>query len=208
MKWDATNQRMVGTSDIQNQLNSKRVYFGTSDTAASTAIKVVTTDADFPTTTVNGELVPQTGVIIGIKPSISDSGRSEQLKLKVNNCKEFPIWYNGAAFSYLESAISSRVFSANRIFTYVFNGNYWVWVSNNVDADTTYSAMSVAEGTAGTATTNRVVRADYLQQIIHGQIDQFVGTRAMPEDAYWDLVTAGTVQADTLYITFDNDWEG
>lgn len=40
------------------------------------------------------------------------------------------------------------------------------------------------------------------------QINSYVASKAMTEDAYWDLVTAGTVQADTLYITYDNDWEG
>ena len=39
------------------------------------------------------------------------------------------------------------------------------------------------------------------------QINSYVASKAMTEDAYWDLVTAGTVQADTLYITYDNDWE-
>lgn len=32
--------------------------------------------------------------------------------------------------------------------------------------DTSYSAMSVAEGKTGTATSGRVMRADYLKQII------------------------------------------
>jgi hypothetical protein len=40
------------------------------------------------------------------------------------------------------------------------------------------------------------------------QINSYVASKAMTEDAYWDLVSAGTVQADTLYITYDNDWEG
>lgn len=38
------------------------------------------------------------------------------------------------------------------------------------------------------------------------QINSYVASKAMPEDEYWDLVTAGTVQADTLYITYDNDY--
>jgi len=40
------------------------------------------------------------------------------------------------------------------------------------------------------------------------QINSYVTNKAMTEDAYWDLVVAGTVLPDTLYITFDNDWEG
>lgn len=39
-------------------------------------------------------------------------------------------------------------------------------------SDTTYSAMSVAEGKAGTATSSRVLRADYLKQIIEYFIEE------------------------------------
>jgi len=45
---------------------------------------------------------------------------------------------------------------------YLRGDNSWQTPPN-----TTYSAMSVAEGEAGTATTSRVVRADYLEQIIN-----------------------------------------
>lgn len=45
--------------------------------------------------------------------------------------------------------------------TYLRNDGTWGTPTN-----TTYSAMTVAEGKAGTATTSRVVRADYLRQII------------------------------------------
>jgi hypothetical protein len=46
-------------------------------------------------------------------------------------------------------------------------------------SDTTYSAMSVAEGTAGTATSLRTMRADYLKQIIqHYDTNSVTGIRA------------------------------
>jgi len=127
------------TSDIQNQLATKRVYFGTSNTAASTAIKVITTDTDFPTATVNNEVVPMTGVMICVKPSVTDSGRSAQMKLKVNSCKEFPIWYNQGAYI---SNNNASFFYADRASTYVFDGNFWQWVSNGIDNNTTYTAGS------------------------------------------------------------------
>jgi hypothetical protein len=49
------------------------------------------------------------------------------------------------------------------------------------DTDTTYSAMSVAEGQTGTATSLRTVRADYLKQIIQyyaGDTNSVTGIRA------------------------------
>lgn len=48
------------------------------------------------------------------------------------------------------------------LFTYRDNA----WRRADYNANTTYSAMSVAEGTAGTATNSRTMRADYLKQII------------------------------------------
>ena len=45
-------------------------------------------------------------------------------------------------------------------------------------------------------------------KLFDGSINQYIKTNSMTEDAYWDIVAAGTVQSDTLYITFDNDWEG
>ena len=42
------------------------------------------------------------------------------------------------------------------------------WRRADYNSNTTYSAMSVSEGTTGTATTSRTMRADYLKQIIAG----------------------------------------
>ena len=48
-------------------------------------------------------------------------------------------------------------------------------VLNDYDANTTYSAMSSSELTTGTATTSRVVRADYLKTGIDSLIDTKIG---------------------------------
>ena len=117
--------------------------------------------------------------------------------LKLNNFTAYPINFRTT------QGANWATWVANIPVTFVFTGSAWLLIARGYASD----VMPVSEGITGTASTIRLVRADYLQQIIHGQIDKFVGTRAMTEDAYWDLVAAGTVQADTLYITYDNDWE-
>ena len=60
----------------------------------------------------------------------------------------------------------SSYFTKGRTDLYVYkttNQSGWALHMNN---DTSYSAMSVAEGKTGTATSGRVMRADYLKQII------------------------------------------
>lgn len=58
-------------------------------------------------------------------------------------------------------AISRGITIGSGTTTYLRNDGNW-----GTPPNTTYSAMSVAEGEAGTATTSRTVRADYLRQII------------------------------------------
>ena len=73
--------------------------------------------------------------------------------------------YNNAAIT---TSTDSIVWNAAYPSVWVFDGTYWYFVAHGIDSNTTYSTMSVAEGTTGTATSNRVVRADYLKQIIQG----------------------------------------
>lgn len=53
---------------------------------------------------------------------------------------------------------------------YLRGDGTWVTPPN-----TTYSTMSVAEGKAGTATTARTIRADYLKQIIESHVEVIDG---------------------------------
>ena len=55
---------------------------------------------------------------------------------------------------------------------FVYKTVYESWGALHMTVDTSYSAMSVAEGKAGTATSGRVVRADYLKQIIEYFIEE------------------------------------
>jgi hypothetical protein len=85
--------------------------------------------------------------------------------INVNSTGAKNIWYNTASYTGSGGDIGGY---ANKYIYYVYDGTYWVWLGMGVENNTTYSNMSVAEGTAGTATTSRVMRADYLKQIIEG----------------------------------------
>lgn len=195
------------TGNIQTQLNAKAssanlvngaplsnassYFYGVSTSAANATQKEVSIPS---ITALNA------GQVIVVLPT-TNSNVIANATLKLNDFAAYPI---KAGNDYGANWWNTWVGGVPS--TFVFYNDAWVLVAKGYD--TSYSLLSVAEGIAGTATASRVVRADYLQQIIHAQIDKFVGTRAMSEDAYWDLVTAGTVQSDTLYITYDNDWEG
>lgn len=197
MKWDATNQRMGGINDIRANTvngaplsNAASYFYGVSTSEANATQKEVSIPS---ITTLNA------GQVIVVVPTVN-SNTINNATLKLNEFVAYPIMQGDGGGDRLLNAAWKK----DQASTFVFTGTKWLLVS--VGFSPIY--MSVSEGITGTSGSIRLVRADYLQQIIHGQIDKFVGTRAMPEDAYWDLVTAGTVQADTLYITFDNDWEG
>lgn len=124
------------------------VCYGVCSTPADTSAKVVT---------VSGFILT-TGVIVIVDFATTNTAASPTLNVSGTGAK--PVWYNNAA-------VSAGHLMANRAIQMVFNGTQWEiigWI------DTTYSAMSVAEGTTGTATASRVVRADYLAQIIDARI--------------------------------------
>lgn len=191
MKWDAANQRMVGINDIRANTvngaplsNSASYFYGVSTSAAADTIKTVSIPS---ITTLN------VGQVIVVLPTVT-SNTIQNATLKLNDFTAYPIIFNG------NNNVSPFCWNNFKPTIFIFNGSKWV------SANELIYPLNVSDGIAGTSSSTRYVRADYLQQIIHGQIDKFVGTRAMTEDAYWDLVAAGTVQADTLYITFDNDY--
>ena len=60
----------------------------------------------------------------------------------------------------------SSYFTKWRTDIYVYKKTYQTWWALHMNNDTSYSAMSVAEWKTATATSSRVMRADYLKQII------------------------------------------
>ena len=143
--------KIARIDDIDAKPNS---YWGTCTTAADVAAKVVTVSSSQ-----NFKLVP--GAMITF--ALSASNTAENPTINVNNTGAKQVKYNSAVIT---TGNLNRVGYNTRPTTFVYDGTYWVWVSWSVDDNTTYSAMSVAEGEAGTATTARTMRADRLKQII------------------------------------------
>ena len=101
---------------------------------------------------------------------------------------------------------SSWIMAWNSYFTkwrtdiYIYKSTYQVNWALYLNNDTSYSAMSVAEWKTGTATSSRVMRADYLKQIIEYHISQ------NHQDISWKLdKIEWTSSLDRAYVV-KTDW--
>lgn len=128
--------------------------YGTSSTAAATAQKVVSIPA---ITELN------VGQVIMIRPSTTSTVANSTIKL--NSFDAYPMRYNNAAIT---TSTDSTVWGANFISSFMFDGTYWQFIGHGLDSNTTYSGMSVSEGTTGTATSARTMTAANLKSIIQG----------------------------------------
>ena len=179
--------------------NTSSYFFATSDTAAATVQKEVS----IPSIT---EL--NVGQIIIVKPTVTSTVANSTIKL--NNFDAYPMRYNNAAIT---TSSDSMVWNANFPSIWVFDGTYWVFAGRGIDSNTTYSNMSVSEGTTGTATSQRTMRADYLKQIIHGTVLTGLDTTTATEvDATDTILSAlGKLQAQINdrpeYSAIFVDWE-
>ena len=150
------------------------IPFGTSTSAA---------DATQKNVTISSVTALNEGQIIIVQPTITSTVANSTIKL--NSFDPYPMRYNGAAITTDTDFI---VWSANVPSWFRFDGTYWVFIGHGIDNNTEYAAMPVNEGTTGSATTLRTVRADYLKQIIQGTILTNI-----------DVTTTGTVTAsDTV----------
>lgn len=133
----ANSDNLMTSGNIKSALdNNQRVFYAVTETAGATAVKEFTIP-DFPTETINGVKTPLKGTIL-IAQCTNRDVRTAQLKFKVNDGGEFPIWYGGAAW---KTGHNTVIFGdVNRTYAYVFDGAEWVWVSNGYDTNTTYSA--------------------------------------------------------------------
>lgn len=127
---------------------------GTCTTAAATAAKVValTDVTDFELTK---------GTVIVVK--FINTNTAQNPTLNVNGTGAKSIYYNTSVVTTSSLWVAAQ---ANRYMEYMYDGTNWVWISQCFDNNTTYSAISKSELTTGTATTSRVVRADYLKSAI------------------------------------------
>lgn len=167
----ANNTNRVNGAPLSN---SASVFYGTSDTAATTVQKEVS----IPSIT-----TLDTGTIIIVQPTVTSTVANSTIKL--NGFTAYPMRYNNAAIT---TSTDSIVWNAAYPSVWVFDGTYWRFVAHGIDSNTTYSTMSVSEGTTGTATSNRVLQAVNLKQIIQGTTLTGI-----------DVVTTGAVSAtDTI----------
>lgn len=146
--------------------DTKLTFVGVCESAKNEQNKEATVDNGFKL---------EKGVRVAIKYSQSNTFNataSNPITLNVNNTGAKNIYYNNSA---TPTGANTTAFGyANRYVYYIYDGNYWVFDGTSYDNGTNYSTMSVDELTTGTASSNRVLRADYLHQAITEMIDERV----------------------------------
>lgn len=114
------------------------VYFGTCTTAAATAAKEVTL-------TNTNAIELKAGIIVGVK--FSNSNTASNVTLNVNGSGAKSIYYNNAVYTGNYNSICGY---ANRTYFYMYNGTYWVFLSQGMADSNTYTSAycSTAASTA------------------------------------------------------------
>lgn len=127
-------------SDLTNTSGGFITYC-TCSTAAATAAKVVTLDSG------DSNWALRKGAIIGVK--FTNSNTASSVTLNVNSTGAKSIYYNNAAYTGSSNSICGY---ANRYTFYMYDGTYWVWISDgrHDGNDNTYTTAycSTAAGTA------------------------------------------------------------
>lgn len=164
-----------------------KMYYGTCTTAAATAAKAVTVSADQNFTLTVGALV---------MVKFTNSNSASSVTLDVNSTGAKSIYYNNAVYTSTSTTVCGY---AGAHFVYMYDGTNWVWVGHGSESNTTYSAMSVAEGQTATATSSRVMRSDYLKQII--QYHAVPSGQGVPAGG-----TAGQVLAKVDGTDYNTEW--
>lgn len=154
---------------------SSSYFFGVSDSAATDVEKVVSIPS---ITSLN------TGQFIIVLPTVTSTVESSTLKL--NNFTAYPMRYQNSAIT---TTTDAYVWTANTPSVFVFDGEYWRFVCQGYRQ--VYSAMSVSEGTTGTATTSRVMSADRLKQIIQETTLTGIDTSTSGAVVATDTITEG-----------------
>lgn len=151
--------------------------YGESDSAADAVQKEVT---------ISEITTLKAGQIIIVKPTITSTVADATLKL--NNFTAYPMLYGAAAIT---TSTDSITWAANYPSWFRFDGSNWVFLGHGVDNNTTYSAMTTANGIAGTETTARLMRADRLKPIIQGTTLTGLSTSTNSAVTASDTVTTG-----------------
>lgn len=158
------------------------VEYGTCNTAATTAAKVVSIPSD-------SSWLLKKGAIIFVKFSNSNSAAS--CTLNVNGTGAKSIWYNNAVYTGNSVMVCGY---ANRTHMYIYDGTYWVWVSSGSDSNTIYSNASLGQGygtcTTAEATVAKIVTLSSYALVVGG-IVSVKFTYAVPASATLDINSNG-----------------
>lgn len=161
-KVDVENGKGLSSNDYtaaeKAKLGATNVAYGTCSTAAATAAKVVTISGNDNWTLTNG-------AIIAVHCSYTNTAKNPTLN--VGGSGAYPIRYNTAN---LTTASLSYATYANRTHLFMFNGSAWVFLGWSIDNNTTYTNMTQAEATTGTATSARTISAKVLNTTIDDKI--------------------------------------
>lgn len=144
---DTTHELQTTIANVENlqttldsidaKLDYTNIAYGTCDTAAATAAKVVTLTGN-----TSWELAA--GSMVTVKFTATNTAASPTLN--VNSTGAYPIWYNNAEYT----SASSYGGYANRYITYQFDGAYWVFISWSYDSNSdTKVQQNAAITTAG-----------------------------------------------------------
>lgn len=173
----ASDNTVASQKAVKAYVDSASIPYGESDSAADAVQKEVTISS---ITSLNE------GQIIIVKPTITST--VDNATLKLNNFTAYPMKYGAAAIT---TSTDSITWAANYPSWFRFDGSNWVFLGHGVDNNTTYSAMTTANGIAGTETTARLMRADRLKPIIQGTTLTGLSTSTNSSVTASDTVTTG-----------------
>lgn len=152
------------SSTDKAKLDYVTTAFATCGTAAGTAAKAATLDAS-----VKGFklVVGATAYVKFTNTNTFAATADSPVTLNVGGTGAKRIYY-GASDSNTGTA-TVPYGRAGYVNTYVYDGTNWVWAGSSNDNNTTYSALSQADATAGTSTTARLITAKVLNDTIAGK---------------------------------------
>lgn len=148
----------VNITPLNLGLGNAKIFYGTSDTAAATVAKAVTC-SDFK----SADLVA--GAIVFVKFTNTNSGAVASITLNVNSTGAKPI--KQILNSSVSNLSAAEQIIANETYMFTYDGTNWV---TKLNYNTTYSALTQADATAGTATTARLITAKVLNDTIDGKL--------------------------------------
>lgn len=222
VQYDNSGTKISVQTAIENLDENKLdhiIYWGECN-SAGTAYRKIITGTGLPDDPSSWKI----GTIIGVKYTYTDTKNkaSSAVRLNINDTdasNDKPIYYNTGVLS-TAAAQTVALGTANRYTFYMWDGTNWVFFSHGTDSNSTYSAMTQAEITAGTGTTGRTITPKMLRDNFYteSEVDALLpvdfdgrqhGLVPMPRasetvmvlgsDGNWKTVTA----AQTVQISYN-----